>query len=226
MGSNNEYYRDTLSANNLQRCYELAPPRIQRYLDAEISYVLKRIHPCDCILELGCGYGRVLYALVQKVDRIIGIDTSLDSLRLTKELIGSNQKCNLLQMDAVHLAFSDQMFNVVICIQNGISAFHVNQRELLQESIRVTKPKGIVLFSSYSEKIWNDRLHWFQLQSDAGLIGELDYEKTKNGTIVCKDGFTATTFSRAQFLSLTARFHVKTRIVEVDESSLFCEITP
>jgi ubiquinone/menaquinone biosynthesis C-methylase UbiE len=226
MGSNNDYYRDTLSANNLKRCYELAPPRIQQYLDAEIRYVLKRIHPCDCILELGCGYGRVLCALVQKADRIIGIDTSLDSLCLAKELIGSNQKCNLLQMDAVHLAFSDQMFDVVICIQNGISAFHVDQRELLQESIRVIKPKGIVLFSSYSEKIWNDRLHWFKLKSDAGLIGELDSEKTRNGTIVCKDGFTATTLSRAQFLSLTARFHVKTRIVEVDESSLFCEIIP
>ena len=26
MGSNNDYYRDTLSANNLKRCYELAPP--------------------------------------------------------------------------------------------------------------------------------------------------------------------------------------------------------
>ena len=177
-------------------------------------------------MELGCGYGRILCALVQKADQIIGIDTSLDSVRLAKELIGRNQNCTVLQMDAVHLAFSDHMFDVVLCIQNGISAFHVDQRELLQESIRVTKPKGIVLFSSYSEKIWNDRLHWFQLQSDAGLIGELDYKKIRNGTIVCKDGFTATTLSRAQFLSLTAGFNVKTRIVEVDESSLFCEITP
>jgi 2-polyprenyl-6-hydroxyphenyl methylase/3-demethylubiquinone-9 3-methyltransferase len=221
----NGYYTDKLSAFKLKRCYELAPPRIKQYLDAEIRYVLEKINPDDSVIELGCGYGRVLSALVQKTDHVIGIDTSLDSLLLAKGLIGPSQKCGLLRMDAAHLAFSDQMFDVVICIQNGLSAFHVDPKDIIKESIRVIKPKGIVLFSSYSEKIWNDRLHWFQLQSEAGFIGELDYTKTRNGVIVCKDGFTATTISKEQFRLLTKNFHVTTRIVEVDESSLFCEIT-
>jgi len=221
----NGYYTDKLSAYKLKRCYELAPPRIQQYLDAEIRYVLERINPGDCVLELGCGYGRVLSALVQKTNHVIGIDTSLDSIRLAKELIGPSEKCNLLRMDAAHLAFPDHIFDVVICIQNGISAFHVDPRGVLQESIRVAKSNGLVLFSSYSEKIWKDRLLWFQLQSKAGLIGEVDSKKTRDGVIVCKDGFTATTLSKAQFRLLTKNFHVNTRIVEVDESSLFCEIT-
>ena len=129
-------------------------------------------------------------------------------------------------MDAVHLAFFNKTFNVVVCIQNGISAFHVNQKELIKECIRITKPGGVVLFSSYSEKIWNDRLHWFQLQSDGGLIGKINRKKTRNGRIVCRDGFTATTVNPEQFLSLTANFDVKIKITEVDESSIFCEIIP
>jgi 2-polyprenyl-6-hydroxyphenyl methylase/3-demethylubiquinone-9 3-methyltransferase len=56
-------------------------------------------------------------------------------------------------------------------------------------------------------------------------LGEIDYEKTRNGLIVCKDGFTATTVEREQFLLLTKDFDVNTKIEEVDESSLFCEIT-
>ncbi len=225
MCKKNTYYADKLSAHKLKRCYELASPRIQQYLDAEIRYVLRKITPGQCILELGCGYGRVLSSLIQKTDYVVGIDTSLESLHLATELIVPLKKCSLLRMDAAHLAFSNQMFDVVICIQNGISAFHVDPKKLIQESVRVIKPKGLVLFSSYSEKIWDDRLLWFQRQSKAGLIGEIDSDKTGNGVIVCKDGFTATTISKAEFASFIADLPVKTKICEIDKSSLFCEIT-
>jgi 2-polyprenyl-6-hydroxyphenyl methylase/3-demethylubiquinone-9 3-methyltransferase len=127
-------------------------------------------------------------------------------------------------MDVARLSFFDHTFDVVVCIQNGISAFHVDQKQLINESIRVTKHGGRILFSSYSEKFWNDRLEWFRLQSEAGLLGEIDYEKTANGIIVCKDGFTASTVDRHRFLTFTSGLDVETNIVEVDESSLFCEM--
>jgi 2-polyprenyl-6-hydroxyphenyl methylase/3-demethylubiquinone-9 3-methyltransferase len=128
-------------------------------------------------------------------------------------------------MDAVNLEFGDDYFDAVLCIQNGISAFHVNQTDLIKESIRVAKHGGLILFSSYSSKFWEHRLEWFQLQSEAGLLGEIDYEKTKNGVIVCKDGFTATTVSPEQFESLTSGLKdIHVNITEVDESSIFCEI--
>mgnify|MGYP001030300972 CR=1 FL=1 len=42
----------------------------------------------------------------------------------------------------------------------------------------------------------------------------------------CDDGFEASTIYPEQFLFLTAELDVDTEIVEVDESSLFCEMTP
>ena len=104
--------------------------------------------------------------------------------------------------------------------------FHVPQRDLILDSIRVTRPGGAIFFSTYSERFWADRLEWFQLQSNAGLVGAIDLQKTRDGVIVCEDGFTATTVSPEQFLSLTAELDVDTQTVEVDESSLFCEIIP
>jgi len=222
----NEYYKDKLSAKQLKQCYEIAPPRVQRYLEAEVNHVMQKIHPEDIVLELGCGYGRILPQLAQKAKWVIGIDTSLGSLLLAQEMLHGISNYFLLNMDAVQLAICDQVFDRVVCIQNGISAFHVNQQDLLRESIRVTKPGGTVLFSSYSDKFWKDRLKWFQLQSETELLGEIDHEKTRNGVIVCKDGFTATTVRPHQFISLTEEFNVDTQIVEVDESSLFYEITP
>ncbi len=210
----------------MKRCYEIAPPRVQQYLEAEIDHVLQKILPDNIVLELGCGYGRVLLPIAKKARRVFGIDTSINSLQLGREMLRGFQNCFLVAMDAVRLAFPDRIFNIVVCIQNGISAFHVNQRDLLQESIRVTKIGGTVLFSSYSEKFWKHRLEWFQLQSEAGLLGEIDHEKTRNGVIVCKDGFTATTVTPLQFMELTSGFNTITRILEVDEPSLFCELTP
>jgi hypothetical protein len=47
-----------LSGVRLQRCYKIAPPRVQQYLEAEVAFVLSHLHPGDEVLELGCGYGR------------------------------------------------------------------------------------------------------------------------------------------------------------------------
>ena len=128
-------------------------------------------------------------------------------------------------MDASQLAFRDRSFDVVVCIQNGISAFQVGRRELIREAMSVTKSGGRALFSSYSEKFWNDRLEWFKAQAEDGLIGEIDFERTGDGVIVCKDGFTASTVSPEEFLVLTENLDADVSIVEVDESSIFCEIT-
>jgi 2-polyprenyl-6-hydroxyphenyl methylase/3-demethylubiquinone-9 3-methyltransferase len=127
-------------------------------------------------------------------------------------------------MDAACLGFRNQAFDVVACIQNGISAFKVDQRTLIAESIRVTRPGGKVLFSSYSEKFWDDRLEWFKLQAEHGLLGEIDWQATGNGVIVCKDGFRATTVGPGEFAALTAGFDAQCRSEEVDGSSLFCEL--
>lgn len=221
------YYTEKLFSDKLKRVYEIAPKRVKQYLDAETNHVSQKISSHDIILELGCGYGRILPALSKKAKTVIGIDTSFSSLSLAKEMFGNISNCLFAQTNAARLSFKNNCFDVVVCIQNGISAFHVDKVNLIRESLRVAKPNGVVLFSSYSDKFWNYRLEWFQLQSEAGLLGEIDYEKTHNGIIVCKDGFTATTVNLDRFKELTAGLeNVNVNIEEVDESSIFCELIP
>ena len=220
----NNYYSQKLSAERLRLCYEIAPPRVKRYLNAEIEFVLDRIKPSDLVLELGCGYGRVLQKLMTKAKTAVGIDTAHDSLLLAREAISDVSHCYLSRMNVGKLGFCGRQFNVVVCIQNGISAFKVDQRELMKEAMRVTCSGGTVLFSSYSEHFWEDRLEWFRIQSDYGLIGEIDYDATGDGVIVCKDGFRATTIGPDDFFGLTSDFDIHPRITEVDGSSIFCEI--
>jgi SAM-dependent methyltransferase len=127
-------------------------------------------------------------------------------------------------MDALSLGFHRQTFDLVYCVQNGISAFGVDPAALISEAIRITRSGGKVLFSSYSEKFWEERLQWFSLQSAEGLLGEIDDHRTGNGVIVCKDGFRATTYNRKDFEKLAGKSGQKFEIYEVDDSAVFCEI--
>lgn len=216
------YYTHQLSAERLQLCYEIAPQRVQQYLEAEITFVLERIRPSDTVLELGFGYGRVLARLAPRANRVVGIDTSLESLALARQEL--DHSCLLAAMDALALGFPDGSFDVVLCVQNGISAFHVDQRELIREAVRVTRPGGRVLFSSYADCFWEDRLHWFRLQAGQGLVGEIDEQATGDGVIVCRDGFRATTVRTEEFADLVQSLDLTARITVVDDSSIFCDI--
>ncbi|HXZ42201.1 MAG TPA: class I SAM-dependent methyltransferase [Terriglobales bacterium] len=217
------YYADKLAAERLRACYDLAPPRIKSYLEAEIEFVLSKTTSSMLALELGCGYGRVLERLLPRVRMACGIDTSLSSLRMALEYLGHKPSVCLACMDSVQMGLRDRAFDLTICIQNGICAFAVDQQQLLQEAIRVTRSGGLVMFSSYTPQFWKDRLEWFELQSAHHLIGEIDYRATGNGMIVCKDGFQVTTADKATFEKLAASLQVTPRITEVDGSSLFCE---
>lgn len=216
------YYSDRLNASNLQKCYEIAPQRIQQYLEAEINFVLNYINPNDSVLELGCGYGRVTHRLIKKNNQVIGIDISEENIKLANELFSGNESLRFYIMDAKNLSFENESFDITICIQNGISAFKIDPLSLFKEAIRVTKKGGTILFSSYAEGIWEERLNWFKRQADLNLIGDIDTELTHKGTIVCKDGFTATTYSAEEFKKLASSFNVETKIIEVDNSSIFC----
>ncbi len=218
------YYSNLLNSNKLQRCYEIAPLRVKQFLGAEIDFVLNNIGHNDVVLDLGCGYGRVAIRLLEKAKKVVGIDISKDNIRLAKKIVKTNENYEFYTMDAINLKFADNFFDVVICVQNGISAFKVNPLKLIEESIRVTRKGGTILFSSYSEKFWNDRLKWFQIQAEHGLIGEIDYKQTKNGVIICKDGFKAMTYSGQEFIKLASNFNVQTTLHEIDNSSIFCKI--
>jgi len=220
-----QYYSEKLSAEKLKLCYELAPPPVQNFLQSEIDYIIQKINPKSSILELGCGYGRVLKQIAPSVSLCIGIDTSIESLHLARQFLIGFTNCCLLQMDAIEVSIKSGKFDFVLCIQNGISAFHVDKKKLIKESLKLTKPGGTVIFSSYSEKFWDHRLEWFELQSKHSLVGEIDYSKTGNGKIVCKDGFSVTTVSKGEFTELAKSFNLPFTITEIADSSIFCEIS-
>lgn len=217
-----DYYEHRLAGDRLRRCYELASPRIRRYLDAEIRFVVERLRGRGRILELGCGYGRVMKRLSPFVSEVVGCDTSQESLSFAMSYLEPRGNCALVRANAVQTAFRTGAFDATVCVQNGISAFGADPRRLVSEAARVTRMGGHILFSTYSARLWPERLEWFREQAREGLVGPIDESRTRDGTIVCTDGFRATTFEPREFKGLFEDLGLQTEMHEVDGSSLFC----
>jgi len=215
------YYREKLSAGALERCYEVGSARIQRYLRAEMDFVVAHLRPDQVVLDLGCGYGRTLPALAGAARLVVGIDTSPDSLALAGARLRQLSNVLLACMDAIQIAFADESFDAVVCVQNGIAAFNVDQRALVTEAWRVLKPGGLAMFSSYSDRFWDDRLAWFEAQAEAGLIGSIDRQRSGGGIIVCSDGLRLGAVRPAEFATLAAGLDATVESVEVDGSCWF-----
>jgi SAM-dependent methyltransferase len=220
-GEMHRYYEERLAADRLKRCYDLAPPRVEQYLHAEVDFVVEQLRPTDVVLDLGCGYGRTIHEFARAAAFVVGVDTSLDSLWMAREGLPPVRNCTVVGMDATRLGFAARSFERVVCIQNGISAFHVDQRELVREALRVLRLGGAAMFSTYSDRFWEHRLDWFERQAAAGLIGEIDRDRTHDGVIVCKDGFTSRTVRPDELHDVVADLDVKVDVEEVDGSSVF-----
>lgn len=214
--------RRGLSGERLRKAYELAPPRVRQYLNAEIDFLSGWLELHHEVLELGCGYGRVMLKLAPKVHRIMGVDIVPDDLDLGRKLAGLDPHVDFLEMNALELSFQDGAFDAVACVQNGICAFSVDPEKLVLEALRVTRRGGFVFFSSYAPGFWPHRLEWLDLQARCGLVGEIDRERTGDGLIVCKDGYRAGTMTAEDFRALCSRLRLHYEITEVDASSVFC----
>lgn len=218
------YYAKTLNAEKLYQVYQTKYPRVQQYLEAEISFVRNRINNTQRILELGAGYGRIMKEIAPICKEIVGIDISDGNVFSGQEYLKDMTNAELVVMDAHNIRFGDE-FDIVLCLQNALSAMKTEPFTYVKTILALLKPYGKAFISSYSEKFWEHRLAWFCEQAEKGLVGEIDMEQTKDGIIVCKDGFRSTTLSAEEMDKIGKFSGFPYEVTEVDESSIFLIIT-
>ena len=215
------YYTNSLNAQRLWQVYDTAIPRVSEYLQRETAFVRDRLKKTDAVLEIAAGYGRIMKELAPFVGSITGIEISGGNVHFGEEYLKNIANTELLVMDAHNIDY-DSCFDAVLCLQNGLSAIRADVPEAFAAKvIRALKIGGKAYFSTYHPNFWEQRIAWFQEQARKGLIGELDMEKTKNGVIICKDGFRATTHSITDLEKIGRSTNCGWQIFEVDDSSIF-----
>jgi len=218
------YYSKNLNAQKLYHVYDTKHQRVRQYLEEEISFVKKRLSGAERVLELGAGYGRIMKELAPNCAFITGVDISPDNVEFGNEYLSGVNNTRLLVMDAHNLELGET-FDAVLCLQNALSAMKTQPLEYVKKLMALLSQGGKAFISSYSAKFWEHRLLWFHEQSEKGLLGEIDAEQTRDGVIVCKDGFRAVTLSLRDMDEVGKASGYAYEITEVDESSIFLIIT-
>lgn len=94
------------------------------------------------VLDVGCGTGEMLRLISEKYNSVeaYGIDLSDEMIKIAKAKLSPD--INLFVGDSEHLPFSDETFEVLLCMES----FHhyPNPDNVLKEFKRVLKPNGVL----------------------------------------------------------------------------------
>lgn len=214
------YYAKGLSGRRLMEVYNTAIPQAKDYLEGEIRFVRDRLRGGEKILEVAAGYGRIMKELAPFAGGLVGLDISEENISFGREYLQDAPNCSLVLMDAHSMNYREE-FDMVLCLQNGLSSVKGQPFNIVKRSLDALLPGGRAFFSTYSDLFWEWRVAWFQEQAEKCLLGELDMEKCGGGKIVCKDGFTAVTFTVGDLEALGKRTGQPYRIETAANSSLF-----
>lgn len=137
----------------------------------------------QCILDVGCGLGAVANELKQTwpMADVTGINISQNQIDFASKTFPD---CTFQCMDAAHLAFESNSFDLVVSIE---AANHFNTRiDFLKEAYRVLKPNSTLCMSDlcfHKEKRFDD-LYIFD-------VAEVNYIESINAyeAILHKIGF-------------------------------------
>jgi SAM-dependent methyltransferase len=97
----------------------------------------------DSILEIGCGYGRLLFELGERIDiPLTGVDFSPTQLRQARRFLGSSNRSMLILARGERLPFPDRSFDMVVTsaviLHNPPREAEAMRREVLRVARRFT----------------------------------------------------------------------------------------
>lgn len=126
---------------------------IDLFVPKTLESFIKNLPKDFKIVDLGCGDGRLLYALTKKgllknADEVVGIDLAENRIERVREILPSVKgivadACNVKELP-------DDYFDMVICQQ--VTEHVPDDKVLLEEIKRLSTPNGITYISSVIKK--------------------------------------------------------------------------
>jgi SAM-dependent methyltransferase len=149
-------YEGSFVINDLIRIHH------QDYRD-DLDFWISRTNNQDPVLELGCGFGRVLLPLIRSGRQVVGVDLDIEYLKLLQSSSGI-QDVFILQADMIQLPLNTA-FGAIIVPCNTYSCLNrLDRMKLLIEIKRILAENGSFIVSMPNP------LHIQQVHQEMGVV--------------------------------------------------------
>jgi ubiquinone/menaquinone biosynthesis C-methylase UbiE len=130
-------------------------------LDIDLPFVRQHCQPPGHLLDLGCGTGRLAIFLSQHGYRPVGVDLSLEMLKVLREK-ANDVNIPALVANLADLCFADQSFDHAACLFGtlGLIVGDDARRRVIQSVHRVLRPGGVFVLHVHNR--------WFHLWTGHG----------------------------------------------------------
>ncbi len=130
------------------------------------------------VLELGCGNGKTLSAMIGRRWNVTAIDFSSRAVAISR-MNGTLQKAEVCVADARHLPFAHDRFDAVFTIHILSHLDKTDRTRAVAEAVRVLKTRGLLYFSGFSTEDFR-----------SGKGSAVEDGTVKRGTGICTHYFT------------------------------------
>lgn len=154
------------------------PEGYKKAFDKEEEFLLENVPKDTIVLDVGCGFGRVIKLLAPQAKKIIGIDNDKKAIEDAKEYLKEFDNVEIFFEDAEKMHFEDKSFDVVLCVGATPVNFGETKKQIYSEIRRILKDKGLFLTSVYNEDALEDRLITYRNYYEG------DFKIKKNGTVI------------------------------------------
>ena len=114
------------------------------------THVLPDLPLSSRVLELGCGNGKTLFAMIQRGWNVIAIDFSSRAVTLSREILGGASYGHVMIADARFPPFKHGTFDAVFAL-HVIGHMRETDRHYIANTLQhILRPGGILFFSDFS----------------------------------------------------------------------------
>lgn len=154
-------------------------------------FFFENVHPGDSIVDIGCGWGRICFDLLQRgYGPLTGIDQNEDCIRFAEEKrrsLPENQQliCRFERRCALETGFADDTFDAgtIMAVLTTLTTPE-DRLQALREARRIVRKSGSLYIGEFVQT-WRHPTYYkryVQGEKETGELGSF-FAKDKSGTI-------------------------------------------